>query len=253
MFSGTVTPRAPTRPSVAASAARVGALAREVRTTAPAAPPAAPARVQVTGLAQREGPRPVTEIDANTPIYRVQPPHLPMTPHPSQYFNGTDYGVTGRHDALFVSTDRAKLVELRQQQGYFEQGSVLRQTTVGEALREAGPGARVFVDQRLPDHSLIIARPHVEGPLPIPRAMSSESAPAFNRIAIELNQGHTGPGPSPRAQAFQRDVDAALGRARYEEDHNGRYMANRDEVNAAVDQVLQRYASPVPPTTTTSR
>ncbi len=118
------------------------------------------AKVEVIGLEQSSGPRPRIQLDADTPVYRVQDPKLALTPHESPYFDPVSYGLGFKeHEALYVSTSREAIEELRRSQGYFEQGATLHTSTIGELVEKAGPGAKVFVDERLPDHSLVIVRP----------------------------------------------------------------------------------------------
>ncbi len=138
--------------------AKRGVSALGARVTAQVAERAAP--IEVAGLEQMSGPRPKLEYPADTPVFRAQPPELPLVPHPSQYFNPLDYGLPfGEYESLYVSTNRVELETLRREQGDFAKGAQLMTSTLGDLVKASGPGTRVFVDFRLPDHSIVIVRP----------------------------------------------------------------------------------------------
>jgi ribulose-bisphosphate carboxylase large chain len=95
---------------------------------------------------------PVMErLDPNTPVFRVQSKSLSLSPHDSPFFDPTQYNLPpGDYEALYMSTDAAELEALRRKQGYFDEGGdmVMHQTTIGEILAAAGPGAIVVQDAK---------------------------------------------------------------------------------------------------------
>jgi hypothetical protein len=143
---------------IAGTLAKKGIVSLGARVSAKFAERAGP--IEVSGLEQMSGPRPKLEYPADTPVFRAQPAELPLLPHKSEYFNPLDYGLPwGDYEALYVSTDRVALETLRREQGDFAKGATLMTSTLGDLVKASGPGTRVFVDFRLPDHSIIIVRP----------------------------------------------------------------------------------------------
>ena len=100
--------------------------------------------------------RVVEELSATTMLVRFEPPGVPtpMAPHGSPFFDiskGMEYGLKPDwHKALFVaSEDKLEALEkLREKQGYFEDGVVLKTKTLGEFMQE-NPGAYLLSDYRL--------------------------------------------------------------------------------------------------------
>lgn len=104
-----------------------------------------------------EGGKKVASIDANTVLVRFEPPDVetPMSPHKSQFFDlskGMEYVLKPDwHKALFaVTEDKLGALEKlrRSQKGYFDEGVVLRISTLGELMQEF-PGANLLEDFRL--------------------------------------------------------------------------------------------------------
>jgi len=112
-----------------------------------------------------EGGRIVEELSAETVLVRFEPPNVdtPMSPHESPYFDvskGMEYGLKpDHHKALFVvSKDNLEtLSALRKKQGYFDEGVVLRESTLGELMSE-NPGANLLSDFRLNGNTLGIEK-----------------------------------------------------------------------------------------------
>ena len=93
-------------------------------------------------------------LGAGTDVFRVQDPALTLAPHDSQFFEPSHYGLEGSasdYEALYLSSDRAALEKLRAGQGYFDEGAVTHQSTLGQVLGDAGKGATVVQDQKFND------------------------------------------------------------------------------------------------------
>jgi len=83
--------------------------------------------------------------DAN--VYRVQSTTLDMVPHDSPFFDPSAYSLPpGEYQALYVCSDWAHLEKLRREQGYFDDGLVMHETSVEQLLKDAGPGSIVVAD-----------------------------------------------------------------------------------------------------------
>jgi hypothetical protein len=69
---------------------------------------------------------------------------------------------------------------------------------------------------------------------------------AQNYVRLQQETGIT-PEPGTRGAQFDADIREALGTARYEEDYNGRFLVNSEEVDANVRRTLERYSAEGPP------
>ncbi len=102
-----------------------------------------------------EGGRVVENIPTTTKLVRYEPRDIPtpMTPHESPYFDmmkGMEYGIKpANHKALFTasSDNLDELHKLRKGQGYFDNDVVLRETTVGDMMKQY-PDAKILSDIR---------------------------------------------------------------------------------------------------------
>lgn len=108
-------------------------------------------RVMVQGPKRLDGTRVVDEVPLDTPVYRVQEPDLPVAPHPSPYFDPDAYGLpmNQKYEVLYVSPDRAGLENLRQRQGYFDQGLEMHEGKLGDWVQNSGDNVMVFRDSKL--------------------------------------------------------------------------------------------------------
>ncbi|HEU0036408.1 MAG TPA: DUF4157 domain-containing protein [Kofleriaceae bacterium] len=104
--------------------------------------------VQILGAG--EGGNPIKErLAPDTPVFRVQDASLKLEPHASPYFDPEQYSLPqGQYEALYVCSDKKMLEKLRRGQGYFEKGMVMHETTIGELLASAGPGAVIVADAK---------------------------------------------------------------------------------------------------------
>lgn len=90
----------------------------------------------------------VYSLPRHTIIYRYEPEDVatPMMPHRSMY---APYGpFEFRYVHLFCAEERAlgHLTRLRQQQGYFEGATVLREAVLGDLIHRCGSGTKVLED-----------------------------------------------------------------------------------------------------------
>jgi hypothetical protein len=110
-------------------------------------------RVMVHGMENTwENGRHLEDVAGNTPVYRVQPDNLPMTPHASPYFDPIQYGLPpGKYEALYVSPSKEGLEGLRRQQGYFDEAPnmAMHQSTLGDLVKNSGGDTIVFRDTKL--------------------------------------------------------------------------------------------------------
>ncbi len=107
--------------------------------------------VRAPGRSLYDPTRTAEVLDPSTPVYRVQLPDQELVLHDSPYFEPSDYalrGIGSNYEALYVSTDRAKLEDLRGRQRYFEQGGTMHSSTIGEVMDRAGPDAVLYQDTK---------------------------------------------------------------------------------------------------------
>jgi hypothetical protein len=95
-----------------------------------------------------ETSQPKYTLTADSMVFRYEPKNVatPMTPHPSPYAPYGKYEFHYNH--LFVVEEGAldALTALRKQQGYFEQGVVLRSERLGDLMNRLGSGAVIIED-----------------------------------------------------------------------------------------------------------
>lgn len=197
-------------------------------------------------------------LSLDTPVYRVQPPGLPLEPHISEFLNPSEYGLSLRQpwDALYISTDRAALHALRTRQGgYFDAGAQMFTTTLGQLMEKSGPGTTVFSDTKMnitllgaETGNYVLLRPRFSDQtlLDNPRIehLAPKSAYEFAiSLAREADKGRSPAAGSIGAALLQdiRQTTATVGK--YKKDEFGNRLLNEDELNEALQQVIERHRS----------
>jgi serine phosphatase RsbU (regulator of sigma subunit) len=106
--------------------------------------------IEILGTGVDAG-NPIRErLSPDTPVFRVQDASLKLAPHESPFFDPSAYNLPGarEYEALYISSDKTALDKLRRDQGYFDQGLVMHETTIGALLESAGPGAVIVQDAK---------------------------------------------------------------------------------------------------------
>lgn len=95
-----------------------------------------------------ETSRVIYTLSDATPVFRYELPNVatPMTPHASPYAPYGRYEFGWKHLFCAEQCALADLTTLRDRQGYFEDGAVLRSEILGLLLRRCGPRTVVLAD-----------------------------------------------------------------------------------------------------------